>query len=185
MALDLDLGQFLDFISQDGRQFGPFIQREGDDITAVNVPNTVALRDLKGDNPEDIAQIQALLRRFDRDNNRTRIDAQKKFLAGFGITSGDPRYRGEMLRLGKAQGGRALLAEARRTSEKYETAIAAQGNPNQQFMRVAEGPDPCELCEEETGEEGTYRELAAQGLLPGGSSCLGGDLCLCVLVPIE
>jgi hypothetical protein len=185
MALDLDLGQFLDFVSQDGRQFGPFIQREGGTIERANVPSQAALRNMSSKDPEDMAQIQQLLRRFDRDSNRVRLDAQKRFLSGFGITSDDPRYRAEMQRLGKAQGGRALLAEARRTSEKYETAIAAQGDPNQMFIRVAEGPAPCELCEDSTGTEGTYRELAAQGLLPGGSSCLGGDLCLCSLVPIE
>jgi hypothetical protein len=188
MPLDLDLGQFQDLVAADGRQYGPFITRTGEgaiESASVNVPRAEVLRAFDRKNPRDITQVHELLRRFDRDDARTLLDAQSKFLERFNITSDDPRFPGEMQRLADAQGGRALLAEARRTAEKYESLVAIDGNPNQEVIRVAEGPDPCELCLDATGTEGTYAELARNKDLPGGNSCLGGDLCLCVIVPIE
>jgi hypothetical protein len=185
MPLNLDLAQFLDIVAEDGRQYGPYITRAGGTIRSANVPRIEELQNFTSTDPDDVAQLHGLLRRFDRDTEQVRIDAQKRFLERFNITPDDPRWEGEMQRLGDAQGGRALLAEARRTSEKFESIVAIDGNPNQTVIRIAEGPDPCELCLDETGTEGTYADLAARGLLPGGNSCLGGDLCLCVVVPIE
>jgi hypothetical protein len=185
MPLEIDLSQFGDEILE-GRQFGPFIHRTGEGaIRSTDVPRISELQGFSSTDPNDVADMHGLLREFGRDDARTLLERQASQLERFGFVSGTPRFDAEMQRLVDTGSNTALLAEARRTSERYESLVAIDGNPNQEVIRVAEGPDPCELCEAETGTEGTYAELAQQGLLPGGSSCLGGDLCLCVVVPIE
>ncbi len=186
MALDLDLSQFNDFVDESGRQFGPLIHRTGAGaIQSVDLPTTQQLQGFSSTNPADVAQMDRLLSAMGKDTVRHQMDGLQQHLGGFNILPGDARFDVQMDRLKNGLGGPQLLAQSRRTSEQYETAVAINGNFNQQVMRVAEGPDPCELCLDETGEEGTVRQLSERGLLPGGSSCLGSDFCLCVLVPIE
>ena len=184
MALDLDLGQFQDEIVN-GKQYGPFIQRAGGAIKSVDVPRIEDLRGFQNPTPEQTKELHALLRRFGRDDARTLLERQATQLQRFGFVSGTARFEVEMQRLAESESKGALLAEARRTSEQYETAVAIAGNLNQEMIRIAEGPEPCELCIQETGITGTYAQLTADGLLPGGSSCLGGDFCLCAVMPVD
>ena len=100
------------------------------------------------------------------------------------IVPGDPRWEAEMnALLGGEQ--RALLSLARRTSEKWGTLDAIDGNVNQEMMWVTHTDDNlCDNCDDRGGEIKTYAEWVQAGL-PGAAVCLGGDQCRCELVPVD
>lgn len=80
-----------------------------------------------------------------------------------------------------------LVGECRRTLERYTTVMAVDGKPEQLLIRMPEDYDPgriCDACYELAGTIGSLSQHEAVGL-PGSSSCLGGNLCRCTLVPYE
>lgn len=101
------------------------------------------------------------------------------------IPPGSPDFEDEVNRITQPSSRRGLLGLVRRTQQNYTTMIAAQGNPQQVFIRVTEGGDGvCELCEERAGAMGTLAHHEAIGA-PGAASCLGGDYCRCQLYPVD
>lgn len=113
------------------------------------------------------------------------MTAQAKYLESFNITPSNPLYQQQLANLSSTvNSNRVLVATARRTTETAQTLTAIGGDFNHLVIRVAEGEEPCEMCEELNGETGTYSYFVANDLTPG-SQCLGGSNCLCTLVPYE
>ena len=136
-------------------------------------------------NPAHVAIMDQLLVSRGLGDARYMRKATTKYLERFNILSDDARYEAEMDRLIEtAAGNRVVLGEARRIAEREQTIAAARGNMLQNFVRVAEGDDPCAECEPLNGEEGTLPQLAADNMMPG-DRCLGGNLCQCVLIAID
>lgn len=111
-------------------------------------------------------------------------DAQSQYLARMSaIPTGSDRWQAEIDRLTADSGG-ALDSMARRAYENYTTALAVDGDANQELIRISEADDAvCDSCAALEGEVGTYDYHVSIGL-PGASSCDGGDRCRCTLVAI-
>jgi len=150
----------------------------------VPMPTLADLKGFSSKNPDDVAEMSAMLQRFGFPSPDKMVEQQAQYLANFDIRPGDPRYKRQMELLATSQSGRVLMAQARRTQEQYQTLKAVEGDTTVLMIRLAEGDNPCELCEPLDGEIKTYREFVADNQLPGGSSCLGGDNCLCTLTPV-
>ncbi len=144
--------------------------------------------DLSGFDPNnklDIAKLNDILASRGLGDPRQLRGAAAEFLQRHNIQPGDPQWDIEMERLTNgAASRRVALGEARRAAEREQAIRAARGNMNQNFVRVAEGDDPCEECEPLNGEEGTLEELGKDNMLPG-DRCLGGNACLCVLIAVD
>lgn len=119
------------------------------------------------------------------ENPETIRRAQVKYLERFNITPSNPLYQQQLTNLAnEVNSNRVMVATARRVTEQSQTWTAIEGNVQQECIRVAEGPDPCDNCIPLNGEQGTYQYFVSNNLRPG-DQCLGGDNCLCVLIPIS
>jgi hypothetical protein len=101
------------------------------------------------------------------------------------IPPGSARFREEMQRVlnPKVGGVAAARRQARFAQRRYQQLAAQAGNPNQRFVRIAEGDErTCDGCAQLEGTEGTMEEQRAAGL-PGHQEC--GQNCRCTLQPIE
>lgn len=182
------LAAFNESIDVQGRLFAPLIERGADPNAIpriVPLPTTEALQGFSSTNPEDVAEMSKLLGRYGFPPADQMAELQSRHLAAFDIVPGHPRYAGALEKLRGDQSGRALLSQSRRTQEQYQTLKAIEGDVNQTMIRLAEGDNPCDLCEPLDGTEKKYKEFVADNELPGGSSCEGGDNCLCTLTPVE
>ena len=151
----------------------------------IEAPDADFVRLLKPTNPTDMAVIHNMLAVYGLENPTSIANAQLSYLARFNVTPDSPNFKTALEQLStEANANRVLTAQARRISQSVETITAVNGNINQKFVYINDGDDPCDNCLELNGEEGTYAELANQGKLPA-DRCLGGDNCLCILVPIE
>jgi hypothetical protein len=101
------------------------------------------------------------------------------------IPAGAPDYAERMGFFIDSESRRTLVGMARRTSEKYATMEALDGDANALLIRISEGDDHvCGPCEQRAGMIGTLAEHEAMGA-PGAASCDGGDYCRCQLVRID
>lgn len=139
-------------------------------------------------NRNDPEQVAAMSRIMDIYTGRSPIDAREataKWLERFNIKADDPRFEAEFERLLDAgASNRAVLAESKRIAERAELITMTGGELGTKCVYVNEGPDPCEECEPLNGIVLTLGEFEAQGLMPG-DRCLGGDNCLCQLIPFD
>ena len=139
-------------------------------------------------NPRDPRDVAALSRIYELYTGRTGIDerhAAARWLDRFSITPDDPRYAAEFDRLIEAgASSRAVLAEQRRIAERTELLHMTGGDLHAHVIYVNEGPNPCPECAALGGEVGTLAEMQAAHNMPG-DRCLGGDNCLCQLIPID
>jgi hypothetical protein len=185
------LSEFNERIDSQGRFFGPLIERNAEGgIVSVPVPSADDLRGFNTKDPAHVEQMSRLLGRFGFPAPDKMIAQQEKYLADFDVIptlpdgSPNPRYAQAMERLRTDQSGRVLLAQSRRTQQEYQLLKSVDGNLDHEVIRIAEGDEPCDRCEPLDGTTGTVAELAATGELPGGSSCEGGDNCLCQVYPM-
>jgi hypothetical protein len=112
-------------------------------------------------------------------------DAQAPWLARVSsIPPDSDRWQREIERLTNDTTG-AMDSMARRAYENYTTALAVDGDPNQELIRISEADEAvCDTCLDLEGEIGTYDYHVSIGL-PGTASCDGGDRCRCTLVAID
>ncbi len=183
MAENETLESYGDYIDPRGRQLSPLLQRGADGLpTRVDVPTVDELRGFDTRDPGQQARMYGMLNRFQRGSILQRKDATKQYLERFNILDTDPRFQDEYNRLlDSVSSNRVLLAQSRRTAERYQTLGSIDGKLNQQVIYLQEGPEPCDECIV-IDFEGPYSEAVSQGYLPG-DRCLGGDFCMCVLVP--
>lgn len=180
------LKEFNELIDERGRFVGPLIERGSDEVpNIVDVPSVSDLKGFSSKNPDDVNAMSGLLHRFGFPAPDQMIEQQQKYLAGFGITPNSQNYEQQMSRLRGDLSGRFLLGISRRTQEQYQTLKAIDGNLSTEMIRIAEGDDPCDRCEPLDGTIDTYAGHVKNGTLPGGTSCEGGDNCLCVMFPLE
>jgi len=163
-----------------GRFYSPYIERGNDNVPrSVPMPSAADLRGMDTD-----ARYEALSRLGYIKPAEQEMDMQRRYLERFNITKDDPRFDEEMKRLGGAERKQHLLAASRRAMERQETMVALDGDTSKDTIYLNEGDDPCEECEPLDGEIMPYAERVAEGKMPG-DRCLGGDLCLCVLMVVE
>ena len=176
------------YVDETGRAQSPYIQRGSNNVprTIPRMPTHSQIRNMDHRNPDDVEALSMVLYRFGLTNTPTEgIANHAKYLDRFrGLTSDDPNFTIEKLRLAEADSGRALLGQARRITQRWETLENIGGNPDQVCIYINEGDDPCEECLPLGGEEAPYSWFVTNGNLPG-DRCLGGDLCQCSLTPIE
>lgn len=108
--------------------------------------------------------------------------ANVQYLARFNITPQSPLYAQRLNDLNKeVNSNRVIVATSRRVTQQAQTAVMLDGK-NQSCIYINEGDAPCDSCLFLNGEQGTYQYFVENNLLPG-DQCLGGDACLCQLVP--
>jgi len=152
--------KFIDTISADNLRL---IKPTGDDIDRVH-----KFRQVYG--LEDHTQ----MRKF-----------EEQYLQRFNLTPGNPRYAAALAQLAnESNSQRVAVAQARRTAQRVETIEALEGNMQKNCIYVNDGPEPCDNCLALSGEEKPYSEFIANNEAPG-DQCLGGDNCMCLLVPIS
>ena len=165
-----------------GRYYSPYIERGADNIPRkVPVPTAAEIRGMS------TAERWRVMNRYGwAPTVENEMDAQRRFLERFNITEADDpeRFAREMDRLEGAQKKQHLLATSRRSMERHETLVALDGDMTKDTTYINEGDDPCEECEPLDGDIMPYAERVSAGLMPG-DRCLGGDLCLCVLMVVE
>jgi len=103
-----------------------------------------------------------------------------------GAQPGTEDFRAKLRMLVDGDARRFLLGANRKVLREYQTIDALAGaGTGQLLIRVSEGDDHvCDGCEDLSGAIGTIAEHEAWGL-PGPASCLGGEYCRCVLVPVD
>ncbi len=167
-----------DSMDAQGRFYSPWIERGG-----TGIPRSVPMPTMQQMRGMDTGQLTGVMERYGYvDSIDARIDMNKEFLRRFNIGPKDSRYGFEMDRLkGKQQ--IAMLGQTRRLAQRHEGLSAIDGNVNQRMIYINESSEPCDECDPLGGTEGTYREFAENGMLPG-DRCLGQDNCLCTVMRI-
>jgi hypothetical protein len=147
-------------------------------------PTVAELGRIKPSDPEGqivLHRMQAILGHESAEQIRR---AQIKYLERFNITPNSPLYAQRLNDLNKSvNSSKVLTATARRTSQQMQTATMLEGK-DKQCIYINEGIEPCESCLFLNTEQGTYSYFVENNLRPG-DQCLGGDNCLCQLVPYE
>jgi len=171
-----DLTTFGDLLDEYGRVWSPAVTRGSEQMPrSVPLPSPVEMRQM------DTAELSAVLTHYGAE---TGLDASRQYAARyldrFDITPDDPRWGVEMERLLDQSSRRPVLAAARRSSERYETLLAAGGDMDVDTTYLAEGDNPCDECLPLAGSVMPLGERIAEGLMPG-DRCLGKDLCQCGL----
>jgi hypothetical protein len=134
---------------------------------------------------DDLGRLYQYLDVYGVDDLNAKRKFQEQYLGRFNITPDNPRYKDALAQLSsESNSKRVTVAHARRTAQSVETNMALGGSVNKTCIYVNDGPDPCDNCLALNGEEKTYAQFANDGELPG-DRCLGGDNCLCLLVPIN
>ena len=111
--------------------------------------------------------------------------AEVKYLERFNLTPSNPGYQEALERLAKESNSkRVLVASARRIFQHTRTIEAANGDMKKKAMYVNDGPKPCAECVSLGGKVHSLKWFAENNAQPG-DRCLGGDNCLCDLVPIN
>jgi hypothetical protein len=109
---------------------------------------------------------------------------EQQYLQRFNLTPDNERYQAALQQLrDESNSQRVAVAQARRTSQRTETLDALDGQLTKNCIYVNDGPDPCDNCLSLSGEEKPYAEFIQNNEAPG-DQCLGGDNCMCILVPI-
>lgn len=179
------LEEFNSYIDKQGRQVSPLLERGTDGIPAV-IP-TPTSDDLKGFNtsdPKQVAAMSKMLNQYGVGGYDDMLNGARSRLERFNIRPGDPRYKTELERLTTSESGRVLLDQSRRTTQRFQTLSAVDGNMDQEMIRVPEGDEPCDECVPLAGITKPLWQFIADEEAPG-DRCLGGDACLCQLYPID
>jgi len=110
--------------------------------------------------------------------------ANVQYLARFNITKDSPLYAQRLNDLNnEINSNRVLVATSRRITEQTQTRTMLEGK-DKQCVYVNEGDAPCDSCLFLNGEQQAYSWFVENNTRPG-DQCLGGDNCLCILVPID
>jgi hypothetical protein len=165
---------------------GPRVEFDADGFPVfIDTVTADELRKLLPSNPADFETVHNYLRVYGLDDPSDLANFQQQYLSRFNITSDSPQYEAALRQLSEeAQSRRVAVAQSRRAAQTAETIQALGGEMGKVCIYVNDGPDPCDNCLELGGEEKTYREFVQDGELPG-DRCLGGDNCLCILIPIN
>jgi hypothetical protein len=149
------------------------------------------LRTLLPSSPADVSAVNDYRLLYGLDDPSALRKFETQYLNRFGITptnpdgTVNPNYQNALKQLStESNSKRVAVAQARRSAQVTETLQASDGNLNQSAVYINDGPDPCENCLELNGEEMTIAQFKATNTEPG-DRCLGGDNCLCILVPIN
>jgi len=179
-------GSYVDPVS--GKAYSPYITRGSNNVprTIPRMPTADDLRNVDHNTPEGMEAISLVLHRFGLFSTpAAALESHASSLDRFtGLTSGTANFEAETLRMAQAESGRRMLGQARKVSQRYETLSNLQGNMQQNVMYVCEGDDPCDGCLPLAGTEGPYSRMVADSIVPT-EQCLGGDLCMCQLVPVD
>lgn len=101
------------------------------------------------------------------------------------IPPGSDAFKDEINRLLDTESKRGVLSMTRRAYREFTTIEGMQEDTTTEFIWISDGDDgTCERCSARGGDIGTIAYHAAQGL-PGASTCSGGDMCRCQLVPVD
>ena len=143
------------------------------------------LRRIKPTDVDALADLYNYLDVYSLDNLNERRKFEEQYLARFNLTPDNPRYADALAQLAsESNSQRVMVAQARRAAQVTETNTMLGGETAKKCVYINDGPDPCDNCLALNGLEKTYAEFANDGELPG-DRCLGGDNCLCILVPIN
>ena len=151
----------------------------------IQFPDASDIAQLKPSNPDDVAVIHRISALIGLETPSQLRRAQVKYLERFNIRPDNPLYQQQLENLAsEANSNRVLVATARRNTERAQTLTALAVTGANELMYINEGEDPCDNCLPINGETGDYNYFVSENLRPG-DQCLGGDNCLCVLVPIS
>ena len=146
------------------------------------------IKNLKPSNPDDVALAYQYRRIYNFESPSDIRKAKIQYLSRFNITPDQPGYADAFLQLSEETNARkVLLANARRVSQKMQMIESSNGRLNQRAIYVNDNDDPdaiCPNCLSLGGTEETLEWFIQNNSQPG-DRCLGGDNCLCILVPVN
>ena len=94
--------------------------------------------------------------------------------------------------LGKTDQGKPIMVTLElsgicESMPRFSAVASIDGKTDTEMMRLEEGGEspPCDRCAPMDGLIMTYAEFVSSGKTPGGSTCLGGDFCLGILIPLR
>jgi hypothetical protein len=146
------------------------------------MPTVAELKQIVPTDPEGMAVLHRLQAITGFESAEGIRQAQVQYLTRFNITPSNPLYAQQLQNLNESvNSNRVIVATARRNSERMQTATMLEGK-DKQCIYINEGEDPCSSCDYLAGETGPYSYFVENNLRPG-DQCLGGDNCLCVLIP--
>lgn len=144
-----------------------------------------ALRRIKPNTEAGLGELYSYLDIYGLDDANARRKFQQQYLSRFNITTDSPSYASALEQLAtESASKRVVVAQARRAAQMTETIVALDGELQKTCVYVNDGPDPCDNCAALNGLEKKYTEFVNDGEVPG-DRCLGGDNCLCILIPIN
>ena len=134
---------------------------------------------------DDIDLIHDYQRVYGLEDPNTIAKFEQQYLQRFDLDPTNPRYADALAALAtESNSKRVAVAQARRVAQQTETIQALRGKIDRVCVYVNDGPDPCDNCLALSGEEKPYSEFISASEAPG-DQCLGGDNCMCRLVPIN
>ena len=134
---------------------------------------------------DDIDKVHEYRQVYGLEDPQAMRQFEQQYLQRFNLTPDNPRYMAALEQLANESNSKKVaVAQARRTAQRVETITALDGYMGGTCVYVNDGPDPCDNCLALSGEEKPYIEFVANHELPG-DQCFGGDLCMCVIVPIN
>jgi hypothetical protein len=146
-----------------------------------DLPDLEEILSIKPTDADRVKKLYAYLRAAGMESPIARMNNNRKHLAGFGLVPDSPGYQLAMDRLADAGSGEtATVALARRVATKTDTLRQVDGKPQAEFVRIADGDDPCPACLELDGTTGTYAWFVANDLEPP-AQCYGSSNCMCIM----
>lgn len=75
------------------------------------------------------------------------------------------------------------VAMSRRVHQQTQTLVTLDGNLDKECVYINDGENPCDPCLNLGGTQMKYSEFVNNNMMPG-DRCLGGNRCLCTLLPL-
>lgn len=150
----------------------------------IRIPTVAEIASIKPTDLEGMNVLYKLQSYLGLKSPEAMRQANVKYLERFNILPGNPLYAQRLADLTtEVNSNRVLTATSRRITQQAEVTTALQGE-NKKCVYVNEGEAPCSSCEFQNGETEPYTWFVSNNMRPG-DQCLGGDNCLCRLIPIE
>jgi hypothetical protein len=156
--------------------------------TFIETIDPDVLKNLLPSNPDDMALLYKYRRLYNYESPTDIRKSKIQFLARFNITPDQPGYADAFLQLSEeVNSNKVLVGNARRVSQKMQMVESANGSNEQEAIYINDNDDPdgiCANCLALGGTQETIQWFVDNNAMPG-DRCLGGDSCLCILVPID
>lgn len=150
----------------------------------IRIPTVAEIASIKPTDLEGMNVLYKLQSYLGLKSPEAMRQANVKYLERFNILPSNPLYAQRLADLTtEVNSNRVLTATSRRITEQAQTETMLQGE-DKICVYVNEGDNPCDSCLFINGETEKYSWFVSNNMRPG-DQCLGGDNCLCVLVPID